>query len=407
MDEEDDAFLKELSSTNILGGDNMTELFDPSFNLCQDNLGTSDNTLLSNTSTGFAPDPFVESKLNESLFWREAKLRGYIDKDTSNGYNLTIFIPPNDEFEKCMKRYPFSYLWRMHTSVYSQQLRTDNNVVQTIITQARVVLAVITHEANASLENSYVSVGGVPTTPHYNLPYCGCMIHFMRGLMMDLRFKDVDFVSSYLPIVPVAASTTDFVELEIRHVPNLMENEEFSLNVYTCVENTQVYAFTSTKWSWDGINRIPITYPDVGVNNHASVIFSLVHHNSNIEIIRFDLPYKITIHANACFVYPPIITATFFDDNNTFTKTPAVCLIEGSNFVSSSRVFFGNIEAGIISYADNFIKATIPEGSGCVRIAVKNGLFVAYGDLYEYSELKRKKLKEELQSRKKSSSGQQ
>lgn len=406
MDDEDNAFLKELSS-DCLEGNNMTEFFDSSsFVLDQNDIGSSVNVSFpsASTSLAFAADPFVESKLNESLFWREAKLRGYFDKDTSNGYNLTIFIPPNDDFDSLSKRYPFSYLWRMHTSLYSQELRTDNSVVQTVITQARMVLAVITHEANASLENSYVSVGGVPTTSHYNLSYFGCNIHFMRGYMVDLRFKDVDFVSSYLPIVPVAASTTDFVELEMRHVPNLMKCEDFTLNVYTCVENSQVYAFTSTKWSWDGINRIPITYPDVGVNNHASVIFSLVHHKYNIEIIRFDLPYKITIHANACFVYPPIITGTFFDDNNTFTKIPAVCLIEGSNFVSSSRVFFGKIEAGIISYADNYIKATIPEGSGCVSIVVKNGLFVTYGDLYEYSELKRKKLKEELQSRKKSSS---
>lgn len=405
MDDEDDAFLRELSSTNVLEGNNMSELFDPSFDLGQDNSGTTENILLSNTSTGFVADPFVESKLNNSLFWKEAKLRGYFDQDTSNGYNLTIFIPPNDEFESFSKRYPFSYVWRMHTSVYSQQLRTDNKVAQTIITQARMVLAVIVHEANANLANSYVSVGGVPTTPDYNLSYCGCTINFMRGFMLDLRFKDVDFVSSYLPIVPVAASTTDFVELEIRHAKNFIKDDECTLNVYTCVENTNIYAFTSTKWSWDGFNRIPITYPDVGVNNHASVIFSLVHHKENIEIIRFDLPYKITLHANACFVYPPIITGTFFDDNNTFTKIPAICLIEGSNFVSSSRVFFGHTEAGIISYADNYIKATIPEGSGCVRIAVKNGLFVTYGDLYEYNELKRKKLKEELQSRKKSSSG--
>ena len=402
MEEEDDAFLKELSTT--AGHGESTEFVCPSLDFNESGVSFSGNILHHDASVDsvFAIDPFLESKLNDSLFWKEAKLRGYFDKDTRNGYNLTIFIPPNDDFCLFSKRYPFSYMWRMQTAVYSKELKTDNQVNQTIITQARMVLAVIVHETSASLENSFISVGGVPATPNFNMPYFGCTINFMRGFMVDLRFKDGDFVSSYLPIVPVAASTTEFVELEIRHVPNLMKDDNFSLNVYTCVENTQIYAFTSTKWSWDGVNRIPVTYPDVGVKNHASVIFSMVHHDTNVEIIRFDLPYWITLHPNACLVYPPIMTSVFFDDNNTFTKIPAICLIEGSNFVSSSRVFFGDIEAGVISYADNFIKVTIPKGSGSVGIYVKNGLFVTTnGDIYEYNELKRKKLRQELESRKK------
>ena len=405
MEEEDDAFLKELTATDDFGGnEELTDSLNPSLDVNESNAGLSENISHSNASLDsvFAIDPLLESKLNESLFWKEAKLRGYFNKDTSNGYNLTIFIPPNESFELYAKRYPFSYMWNMQTAVYSRQLRTDYNVSQTFITQARMVLAVIIHEASANIANSFVSVGGIPTTSYVNMPYLGCTINFMRGFMVDLRFKDVDFVSSYLPVVPVAASTTEFVELEIKHIPIFLKDDEFTLNVYTCVKNTQIYAFTSTPWSWNGVNRIPITYPGVGVKNRASVIFSMVHHDTNVEIIRFDLPYLITLHPNACLVYPPIVTSTFFDDSNTFTNLPAICLIEGSNFVSSSRVFFGNIEAGVISYNDNFIKAMIPEGSGGVKIAVKNGLFVTYADdVYEYSELKRKKLRQELESRKK------
>ena len=320
--------------------------------------------------------------INNSLFMKKAKEDGFFDADKAS-VPLTVMIPSNNAIAFIQK--PFSYLWKMHTAPHKHVL--DKVGEQGIMTQARMVYGVWVEVEDAedggvgssagSVCNNTMMIAGVKCFVR-NIEYEGCIFHLLEDILPDWRFNDSNLVNSFLPIVPVPASATEYVEMEIQNASKFLASYDMTVNVHTVVEKSTNFECTSTRWKWKSFNRIPITTPSVGVAVNCTVCFTFVHDASSTEVIKFDLPYYIRVHPNPNVIIPPVIHNQYYtDDWNTV-------LIEGKSLGFNTRIFFGDNEATVISTSDTHVKAVIPSGNGKASVTVKKGEFVTRAKDFAY-----------------------
>lgn len=365
---------------------------------------TATSGRIASSSSNIAEEPnntsYVDELVKNSLFLQDAQKQGFLPEDSSK-LTTTVIVPSNEAYKQLLSLHEnFGYIYNLHTAAFHQWIHMEHIMnQQEIYTQGRIVFGVYFADEQHCNLNSHpqvpsvsVYIGGVKCIA-WNLQLPGILLHFLDGSLPDLRFVDSDRVQSFLPMVPSASNTTIHVDMELKQteVTTMLEGPQTSLCstlvTYCTVVDTDNYVCTSTKWKTLQTNRIPITFPNVGITSNVSVQFRLILDQDGHEAVKFDLPYYLTLYPNPCSLLPLYVT-----DLSVVPDT-SICYVHGRNLDISCKVFFGDKEASLVSISNTCMKLVIPHGQGTVNVVLRKGNFVEKPMTYKYPDQDQKLMK--------------